>query len=128
MAVPYFGHVINDRVADKTNYIGRIDSRPTVAGFIAIYNVDGVQLSKKQFSIPSGTVDTVTGVATLTVSGVETPAINGVADYAVIYDGYGSPHTYFKCVQGYVAPPGQMALATLTIVADVPVVYQDIIF
>ena len=126
MSAPYYGHLLADQVTDKTNYINRIDSHATLPGYVAIYSASDVLLSKKEFSDPCGTVNATTALATLTPSGAETPAVAGKAAYAVIADGAGQAHTYLECVASGVAVPGKCALATLDIVAGLPVTYQNI--
>jgi len=126
MAAPYYGQLIADRVTDKQNYINRIDSHATLPGYVAIFDAADVMLSKKEFSDPCGTVNAITGVATLTPSGAETAAVAGTAAYAVLASGDGVARHYLECITGLVAVEGKMALATLTVTAGVPMNYLDI--
>ena len=94
---------------------------------ITIHTEMDVLLGELLLENPCGSVDLVTGVATL-VPGprLEEAPATGVAAYASIRDGAGHPHRSIPCMQGDSPVPGFCILNSLFVVAGSPVQIMSI--
>ncbi len=115
------------RVAIGQGIINAIDAHPTTPGYMAIYNASDVMLSRVNFTRPSGTVNSGTGIATLTPSGRDNSAIAaGIAATLRIFDGYGSEKCSLPCEAGASAVIGKNIMPSLSIATGQPVEYGSV--
>lgn len=108
--------------------ISAIDAHPTNPGYMAIYNASDVMLSRVNFTRPCGTVNSTTGVTTLTANGRDNGALAaGTASTLRIFDGYGTEKRSLPCEVGVTAVVGKNIMPTLSIAQGQPVEYSSVL-
>ena len=113
------------RIAAGAAKIAEIDAAAT-PGYIAIYDAADVELVRKTLSDPCGTVDSGTGVVTITPTGTQSAAVSGTAAYALIKDGDNIANSYMQCVQGTAPVAEKLVMTSLAIEAGETLNWNDI--
>ena len=130
MTIPYTGHstasTLSMRIAAGNDKIAQIDSG-TGAGYVAIFSDADVELVRKNFSDPCGTVNGTTGEVTLTPTGTQSTAVAGTPAYALICNSAGTSNSAMPVVQGTAPVAGSMVLNNLSISAGETLTWNNII-